>query len=86
MACAYKPVQAVARRAGYHSPSSKDSQEIMYATDVCSESPPRKFAFPLTKQRLKDQLEADIDTLSYHSRDPAAGKTPAEIAAWCTEY
>jgi hypothetical protein len=62
----------------------------VYATDVYSESPPRKSASPWTKKRFKDQLEADIDSLSSHRSDPevwnAAGKTPEEIVAWCAEY
>jgi hypothetical protein len=42
--------------------------------------------------RFKDDLEADINALSYHSSDPselevwdANGKTPGENAAWCGE-
>ncbi len=62
----------------------------MYATNVYSESPPRKSLSPTTKQRFKDELEADIDALKSHSSDPevwdANGKTPEEIAAWCAEY
>ena len=63
----------------------------MYATDVYSESPPRISLSPATKQRFKDELEADIDALSSHSSDPEVwdangGKTPEEIAAWCEEY
>jgi hypothetical protein len=90
MACACLHVQAVARRAGYHSPSSRDSPEKVYATDVYSESPPRKSSSPATKKRIKHELEADIDVLSSHSSDPdiwdPTGKTPKEIAAWCKEY
>ncbi len=80
----------LAQRTGYHSPLSRDSPEKMYATDVFSESPPRKSAPPATKKRFKDQLEADIDALSFHSSDPEVwdptSKTPEEIAAWCAEY
>jgi hypothetical protein len=90
MACACVHVQAVARRAGCHSPSSRDSPEKVYATDIYSDSPPRKSLSPATKQRFKDELEADIDALSSHSSDPevwdANGKTPEEIPAWCEEY
>jgi hypothetical protein len=71
MACACVHVQAAARRAGYHSPSSRDSPEKVYATDVYSESPPRKSLSPATKKRFKDDLEADIDALSSHSSDPS---------------
>ncbi len=67
MACACLHVQAVARRAGYHSPSSRDSLAVVYATTVYSESPPRKSTSPATE---KDQLKADIDALSSYSSDP----------------
>ena len=93
MACVCVHVQAAARRAGYHSPSSRDSPEKVYATDVYSESPPRKSLSPATKKRFKDDLEAAIDALSSHSSDPSEpevwdpnSKTPEEIAAWCEEY
>ena len=61
MACACVHVQAVARRAGYHPLSSRDSSEKVYATDVYSESPPRKSSSPATKKRFKDDLDADIN-------------------------
>jgi hypothetical protein len=93
MACACMHVQAAARRANNHSPSSRDSLEKVYATDVYSESPPRKVLSPATKKSFKDDLEAAIDELSSHSSDPSEpevwdlnGKTPEEIATWCEEY
>ena len=61
MACDSLYVQAEARRAGYHTPSSRDSQEKVYATDVYSESPPRESPSPASMKRFKDQLEADIE-------------------------
>jgi hypothetical protein len=84
-----------ARRAGYSTPSSRDSSEIvcmllMYSESRDSESPPRKYASPASKKRLKGKLEADTDALSDHSSDPEAwdpiSKTPEEFAAWCAEY
>ena len=79
-------VQAEARRAGYHTPSPRDSPEKVYATDVYSESPPRESPSPASMKRFKDELEADIDALSSHSSDSEApevwdpvGKTPKEM-------
>ncbi len=90
MACACVHVQAVARCAGYHSPSSRDSPEKVYATDLYSESPQHKSLSHTTKQRFKDELEADIDALSSHGSDPEVwdvnGKNPEEIEEWCEEY
>ena len=44
-------------------------------------------------KRFKDELKADIDTLSSYGSDPKepevwdlVSKTPEEIAAWCPEY
>ena len=86
-------VQAEARRAGYHTPSSRDSPEKVYATDVYSESPPRESPSPASMKRFKDQLEADIEALSSHSSDPEEpeifdpeGKTTEEVVAWVAEY
>ncbi len=73
MQCAGWHTQAVARRVGYHTPSSRDSPEIVYATDVYSESLQRKSASPASKKRFKDQLGADIDELSAQSSDPDLG-------------
>ena len=60
---------------------------------VRTSSVQRKSLSPVSMQRFKDQLETDIDALSSRSSDPEEpeifdleGKTPAEIAAWCTEY
>ena len=62
----------------------------MYATNVYSESPPRKSVSPTSMKRCKNVLEADIDALKSHSSDTwvwdPIGKTPEEIAAWCAEY
>ena len=80
----------------YHSPSSRESPEKIYASpsydsdELNSESPPRKSLSPATKKRHNDELEADIDALSSHSSDPELfdpiSKTPEVIAAWCAEY
>ena len=69
---AYLHVQAAAQSEGYHSQSLRDSQKIVYAIDVYSESPPRKLALPASMKCFKDKLEADIDVLSAHSSDPYA--------------
>jgi hypothetical protein len=51
-------------------------------------SPQRKSLSSATAKRLKE----DIAVMSCHSSDPKdndwnpVGKTPDEIAAWCTEY
>ena len=86
-------VQAEARRAGYHTLSSRDSPEKVYANDVYSKSPPRESPSPASMKRFKDQLEADIEALSSHSSDPEEPEifdpeimTPEDIAAWVAEY
>ena len=93
MACDSLYVQAEARPAGYHTPSSRDSPEKVYATDVYSESPPRESPSPASMKRFKDQLEADIEALSSHSSDTELpeifdpeGKTTEEVVAWVAEY
>ena len=96
MSCACFHAQKAAEIAGYHSPSSGDSPEKIYATpsdddrEWYSESPPRKSLSPAWKKAF----EAEIVVLSSHSSDPEGpedpgdpnGKTPEEIAAWCAEY
>ena len=96
MACGCLYVQAEALRARYHTQSSRDSPETVYAsnaTDVYSESPPRESPSPASMKRFKDQLEADIDALSSHSSDPDGpeifdpeGKIPETISAWVAEF
>ena len=80
----------------YHSPSSGDSPEKIYAThsdddrEWYSESPPRKSLSPTWKKAFEEEMDA----LSSHSSDPEGpedpgdtnGKTIEEIRAWCTEY
>ena len=77
MSCACFHAQKAGKLAGYHSPTSRDSQEKIYAPpseeeylseEWCSESPPRKSLLP--KKRLHDELKADIDALRTHSSDP----------------
>ena len=90
MSCACFHAQKAAGIAGYHSPSSGDSPEKIYATpseddrEWYSESPPRKSLSPAWKKAFEEELDA----LSSHSSDPEDpnGKTPEEIAAWCAEY
>ena len=98
MSCACFRVQEAAKRAGYHSPTSRDSQEKLYAPPSeeylsgkwqNSESPLRKPLSPASKKRDHDEFEAEIDALSSHSSDPEEpevfdpiGKTPEENAVW----
>ena len=86
-------LQAEAQRAEYHTPSSRDSPEKVYATDEYSESPPRKSPSPESMKRFKAELEAEIEALSSHSSDPEEpeifdpeGKTTKEVVAWVKEY
>ena len=86
-------LQAEALRAGYHTPSSRDSPEKVYATDVHSESPPRKSPSPESMKRFKAELEAEIEALRSHSSYPEEpeifdpeGKTTKEVVAWVKEY
>ena len=75
----------------YHSPSSRESPEKIYATpseeEWYSESPPRKSLSPAAVKKFNEEIEA----LSSHSSDPECndwnpiGKIPDEIAAWCAE-
>ena len=85
--------QEAAKIAGYHSPTSGDSPEKIYATpskddrEWYSESPPHKSLLPAWKKAF----EEEIDALSSHSSNPEGpedprdpnGKTSEEIAAWC---
>ncbi len=84
MACACFHVQKATKLAGYHFPTSRDSQEKFYASRY-SESSQRKSRSPSTKK----QLEAAIDALSSYSSDPdiwdPIEKTPEELAAWFAE-
>ena len=98
MACACFHAQKAAQIAGYHSPTSADSPEKIYATpseddadsEWYSESPLRKLLSPTWKKAFEEELDA----LSRHSSDPEGpedpgdpnGKTLEEITAWCTEY
>ena len=75
----------------YHSPSSRESPEKIYASpsgEWYSESPPRKSLSPATVKKINEEIEA----LSSHSSDPECndwdhtGKTPDEIAEWCVDY
>ena len=99
MSCACFHAQKSAEIAGYHSPSSGDSPEKIYAThsddddedrEWYSESPPRR---PLTAAE-KREFEEELDALSSHSSDPEGpedpgdtqGKSIEEITAWCIQY
>ena len=96
MSCASSHAQKAAEIAGYHSPSSGDSPEKIYATpsdddrEWYSESPPCKSLSPTWKKAF----EGEMDALSNHSSNPEGpedagdpnGKTPEDIAAWCAEY
>ena len=78
MSCACFHAQKAAKLAGYHSPTSGDSPEKIYATpseedcDWHSESPSRKSLSPASKKREHDEFEAEIDALSSDSSDPEA--------------
>ena len=100
MSCACSHGQKAAEIAGYHSPSSGDSPEKIYATpsdDVrewYSEFPQRK-SLSLAWEKA---FEEELDALSSHSSDPEGpedpgdsgsdpnGKTLEENTAWCAEY
>ena len=96
MSCACFYAQKAADIAGYHSPSSGDSPEKIYATpsyddrELYSESPPRKSLSPASKKAFEEELDA----LSSHSSDPEGpedpgdteGKSIEEIRAWCAQY
>ena len=99
MSCACFHAQKAAEIAGYHSPSSGDSPEKIYATpsddddddrEWYSESPPRT---SLTAADIRE-FEAELDALSSHSSDPEGpegpgdtrGKSIEEITAWCKQY
>ena len=82
MACTSLRKQDAARRAGYYSPTSRESPEIQYATYVYSESPPRKSESPSSRKRFNVQLEAEMAKMSSDSNDfNPAGKSPEEIVA-----
>ena len=99
MSCACFHAQKSAEIAGYHSPSSGDSPEKIYATpsddddddrEWYSESPPRRV---LTAAEIRE-FEEELDALSSHSSDPEGpedpgdtrGKSIEEITAWCIQY
>ena len=99
MSCACFHAQKSAEIAGYHSPSSGDSPEKIYATpsddddedrEWYSESPPRR---SLTAAEIRE-FEEELDALSSHSSDPEGpedpgdtrGKSIEEITAWCIQY
>ena len=72
----------------YHSPSSRESPEKIYASpsegEWYSESPPRKSLSPATVKKMNEEMEA-VTSPEYDHWDPT-GKTPDEIAAWCADY
>ena len=72
----------------YHSPSSRESPEKIYATpseeEWYSESPPRKSLSPATVKKMNEEMEA-VTSPECNDWDPT-GKTPDEIAAWCANY
>ena len=93
--------QAAAKKAGYHSPTSMESPEKIYASpsedspsedegEYEDEPPPRR---ELTAAE-KREFEEEIDALSSHSSDPEGpedpgdtrGKSIEEITAWCIQY
>ena len=88
--------QAAAKKAGYHSPTSMESPEKIYASpsedegEYEDESPPRRV---LTAAEIRE-FEAELDALSSHSSDPEGpedpgdteGKSIEEIRAWCAQY
>ena len=95
MACACFHAQKAAEIAGYHTPSSADSPEKIYATpsdddrEWYSRSPPHKSLSPTWEKAFEEEMDA----LSSHSSDPEGpedpgdpnGKTFEEITAWCAE-
>ncbi len=72
----------------YHSPSSRESPEKIYATpseeEWYLESPPRKSLSPAIVKKMNEEMEA-ASSPEYNHWDPT-GKTPDEIAAWCANY
>ena len=96
MSCACFHAQKTAEIAGYHSPSSEDSPEKIYATPSKDEGeyeddpPPRR---ALTAAEIRE-FEAELDALSSHSSDPEGPEDPGdtrgkgieEITAWCIQY
>ena len=72
----------------YHSPSSRESPEKIYATpseeEWYSESPPRKSLSPATVKKMNAEMEG-VTSPECSDWDPT-GKTPDEIAAWCANY
>ena len=97
MSCACFHAQKSAEIAGYHSPSSGDSPEKIYATpsddddddrEWYSESPPRRDP---TAAEIREMEEEEF---SSHSSDPEGpedpgdprGKSIEEITAWCIQY
>ena len=77
----------------YHSPSSRESPEKIYASpsegEWYSESPPRKSLSPATVKKINEEIEAVSSPEYDHSGWDPTGKTPDEnheIAAWCADY
>ncbi len=72
----------------YHSPSSRESPENIYASpceeEWYSESPPRKSLSPATVKKLNAEIEA-VSYPEFNHWD-STGKTPDEIVAWCANY
>ena len=95
MSCACSHAQKAAEVAGYHSPSSGDSPEKIYATPSMTvngiQSPHR---VNQCHPQAKKAFEEDLDALSSHSSDPEGpedpgdteGKSIEEIRAWCAQY
>ena len=90
-------VQAAAKKAGHHSPTSMESPEKIYGTppedegEYEDESPPQK-SLSLSPT-WKRAFEAEMDALSSHSSNPEGpedpgdtnGKSIEEIRAWCAQ-
>ena len=68
----------------YHSPSSRESLEKIYASpsegEWYSESPPRKSLSPATVKKMNAEMEG-VTSPECSDWDPT-GKIPDEIAAW----
>ena len=91
--------QAAAKKAGYHSPTSMESPEKIYASpsedspsedegEYEDEPPPRRQP---TAEEIREMEEEEF---SSHSSDPEGpedpgdprGKSIEEITAWCIQY
>ena len=77
--------QAAAKKAGYHSPTSMESPEKIYASpsedsqsedegEYEDESPTRK---SLSAAEIRE-FEAELDALSSHSSDPEGPEDPGD--------